>query len=122
MKTIEASFIFPILLMLLANIILFSFELHDKILYKASSYKYMIYEKTLNVPDEDVDLSKLEKYIQEFSLSKNTFFAEFENNCITICSQSSSSVSKYTFYDKCEYLRRAAAAKDIINNFISEEN
>lgn len=118
MKTTEAAVIFPITLMIMVNLILLSFQLHDMVLYKNASYKFLICNgpnsTDYNVTNND-DLEPLASYIYNHSLSGNYLKLSKEENVITINTANYEGSVESTFYDKCELLRKCTLVGDFIN-------
>lgn len=94
MKILEAAFIFPFLLFCFVTVTLFSFDLHDRIVYEAAHYRYLTYDYSKNLSDSDYvsDESELESYIKRFSL----------------LGESSNYTSNATFNHggRCDYIRK----------------
>lgn len=123
MKTIEIAYIFPFTLMIIVTLILLSFSLHDMILYKAASYKYL----TCNGPnsaDLSVDssqyVSPLTLYINKYSLTNN--YVDLEKNLqeINIKTKEYDSTVICAHYNKCDILRKCSAAAELINTITDE--
>lgn len=119
MKTIESAFIFPFTLMIMVMIIFLSFDLHDRILYKASAYKFLVRNNANSYnysTSDERDISLLENYINKYSLSDNSCSIEMEDNSISISSQEYNSIVDYAYFNKCDLLRKCMVANDIIND------
>ncbi len=123
MKTLEMAYIFPFTLMVMVALIFLSFNLHDMLLYKAASYKYLICNNP-NSEDynstSDTGIDSLKKYIKNFSLTNNSFHIEKEENSINISTSQYNGTVNCLSYDKCDILRKCAAAADIINNITNK--
>ncbi len=123
MKTIELAYIFPFTLMIMVLLIFLSFSLHDMILYKASSYKYLV----CNGPnsedyfdDDSQNITLLKKYISNFSLTNNIVSLEKTNNDINVKTAEYKSTISCVHFDKCDLLRKCSVAADLIDNITEE--
>lgn len=118
MRTIESAVIFPITLLLMVSLILLSFSLHDMVLYKNASYKFLLCNnpnsKDYNDPDSD-NVDVLVAYIYAHSLTNNPINITKEEYDITISTKEYNADVNCVFYDKCELLRKCNLAGQLIN-------
>jgi len=126
MKTIEMAYIFPFTLFVMVTLILLSFSLHDMILYKASSYKFLVSTgpntSDYSTSSED-DISLLNSYINRFSLTNNYVDIEQDASSDHIISISTNEYNGrvcYMSYDKCDILRKCMAAGELIHSLTEE--
>ena len=118
MRTIESAVIFPITLLVMVSLILLSFSLHDMVLYKNSSYKFLLCNnpnsKDYNNPESD-NIDVLVNYIYSHTLTNNPINITNEENIINISTPEYQGDISSTFYDKCELLRKCNLAGKLIN-------
>ena len=118
MRTIESSVIFPITLLLMVSLIFLSFSLHDMVLYKNASYKFLLCNnpnsKDYNDSNSD-NIDVLVGYIYAHSLTNNPIYLTKEYYTITISTKEYNADVDCVFYDKCELLRKCNLAGQLIN-------
>ncbi len=121
MKTIEAAIIFPFTLMLMVAILFLAFDLHDRVLCKSASYKFLVRNSSVSInysQSDNNDISLLKNYIDKFSLSEKDFDVTLAENSIEIRSTDYSCTVKYEHFDKCYLLRKCAVAVELADSLL----
>lgn len=109
--------------MIMVTLILLSFRLHDMILYKASSYKYLACNgpNSIDLPvDNSQYVSPLKLYINKYSLTNNYVYLEKNQQEINIKTKEYNSTVNCAHYDKCDLLRKCSAAAELIKTITDE--
>ena len=113
MRTIEASIIFPFILMVMTLTIFLCFDLHDMVLCKAAGYKFLVSGNT--------DSEKLETYLDKYSLLDSSYSVQLSDDGVDITSASYKCTVEYSDFNKCDLLRKCSVANDLINTISSTD-
>ena len=116
--TIEASFIYPIIISFIFLSIMCSFYFHDKVSSKANAYTSMI--KSYFDEEKEYDKSKFANSFDEFCFLKNSYTCSYNKYTKKLCL-----MDKYdnffnipfSSYERCEYIRQyyCLIKRNIIN-------
>ncbi len=118
MKIIESSIILPFTLFVMVLIIFLSFNLHDMVLCKSATYKFLICDNTNSVQfneNNTLTLNDLNNYIYRYSLSNNIYSIRRTDESISISSDSYNTTIEYSYFNNCDLLRKCSVASDIID-------
>ena len=92
------------------------FDLHDNILYKTASYKYLKKNNpnTINYDPDNKNIEPLSDYINELSLTNDYVKIVMTEGQISISSESYNGNITSSYFDKCKLLRMSSVATDFL--------
>lgn len=105
--TIEASFIYPIIIAFIILSIMSSFYFHDKVSSKANAYTSMI--KSYFNEENEYDKSQFVNSLDEFCLIKNSYTCSYNKYTKKLCLMDNHDHFfnvPFSSYERCEYIRQ----------------
>ena len=117
--TIEASFIYPLILILVFFTILYNFYVHDKVATKANAYTYMLKSY---FTEKDYTSSDFNNSMDNFCFLPNSYTCSYNTLEKKLHLQDKYGHSFYvsfSSYEKCEFIRRYYC---LIIQIISQNN
>ena len=103
--TIEASFIYPLILVLMFSTILLNFYIHDKVSTKANAYTYMV---NSYFEDKNFDKTAYANSMEDFCFLSDTYTCSYNSNTKKLCIMDKYghffNVS-FSSYERCNFIR-----------------
>lgn len=117
--TIEASFIYPILLVIMFFTILYNFYIHDKVAVKSNAYTHMIKSY---FEEKNFDKSTFENSMDSFCFLSNSYTCSYNKNTKKLCltDKYNNFINvPFSSYERCEYIREYYC---LIKKILAENN
>lgn len=103
--TIEASFIYPILLIFIFFTILYNFYAHDKVAAKANAYSDMIH---YYYEEKEYDKTNFINSLDNFCFLSDNYTCSYNKNTHKLCLQDKYGQFfnvPFSSYERCEFIR-----------------
>lgn len=121
--TIEASFIYPMIITITFLIILYGFYAHDRLVIKSQCYRTLI--SNMDSGGSAPDMSLLQDNIEDTCILSLPYSLSYDSDSETISVSdgcgSSMSIS-FTNHSRCEAIQRYHALMDIVSSQNDKEN